>query len=88
MKNLGNMLRMANQFLKRTRIISKGVHHLGYGMRKVILPYVRVKKGKGRRMRMGGARGRRCMGGALGLAGGALHPVGSFRRMRNLPMAY
>jgi len=79
MKNLGNMLRRANQFLKRTRIISKGVHHLGYGMRRVVRPYVRVKKGKGRRMRMGGA---------LGLAGGALHPVGSLRRMRNLPMAY
>jgi hypothetical protein len=87
MKNLGNMLRMANQFLKRTRIISKGVHHLGYGMRRVVRPYIRVKKGKG--MRCGSGRRRtKHMGGALGLAGGALHPVGSFRRMRNLPMAY
>jgi hypothetical protein len=80
---LMSMMRHAHHFLKRTRAISRGVHALGYG-----------RRGCGG-MRMHRRRHRR--GGALSPAGGALHPVGSHRRMgfmasrrglRNLPMNY
>jgi hypothetical protein len=84
---MSRLLRMASRahgFVKRTRAISRAVHALGYGMRGC--------SGGMRRMRR-----RRRRGGALSPAGGALHPVGSTRRMgfmssrrglRNLPMNY
>jgi len=78
------MASRAHGFVKRTRAISRAVHAMGYGMRGC--------SGGIRRMRR-----RRRRGGALSPAGGALHPVGSTRRMgfmasrrglRNLPMNY
>jgi len=77
------MASRAHGFVKRTRAISRAVHALGYGRRSC----------GGMRMR----RRYRRRGGALSPAGGALHPVGSTRRMgfmasrrglRNLPMNY
>lgn len=96
MVKIRHLLGRANSFLKRTRLISKGVHALGYGVRKSHRSYIRsAKKGYGiRRTHKSYIRsvkkGYGC-GGALSPAGGALHPVGSRRvlmRMRNLPMAY
>lgn len=84
MSRLMRMASRAHGFVKRTRAISRAVHALGYGMRGC--------SGGMRRMRR-----RRRRGGALSPAGGALHPVGSTRRMgfmasrrglRNLPMNY
>jgi hypothetical protein len=81
----GRIMRMmgkAHGFVKRTRAISRAVHAMGYGMRG-------CSGGRRRRYRR--------RGGALSPAGGALHPVGSSRRMgfmgsrrglRNLPMNY
>jgi len=82
------MMGKAHGFAKRTRAISRGIHAMGYGMRGC----------SGMRGCGGGRRRRyRRRGGALSPAGGALHPVGSSRRMgfmssrrgmRNLPINY
>jgi hypothetical protein len=98
MVKIRHLLGRANSFLKRTRLISKGVHALGYGISRAHRSYVRsAKKGYGiNRTHRGYIRsakkgyGRRC-GGMLSPAGGMLHPAGTRMgpmRMRNLPMAY
>ena len=85
MSRLMRMASRAHGFVKRTRAISRAVHALGYGR----------MRGCGSGILM--MRRRRRRGGALSPAGGALHPVGSTRRMgfmasrrglRNLPMNY
>ena len=77
----------AHQFAKKTRLLSRILNHYGHSG----LSSMASMAGYGRRRRY---MRRRRVGRGLGLAGGALHPVGwsrgGMKRMRitNLPMAY